>query len=208
VTSLGPVVDLRSDTVSRPTAAMRRAIAEAEVGDDVYGDDPTVLRLEARIAELAGKEAALYVPSGHMGNQLAIAVQTRPGDQVVLDAESHVFVNEQGAMAALSGCLAYTTRGERGAITPDALAAAARDSTDDHVAHTALVCVENTHNRGGGKVFPQDRIVAIAERARGLKLAVHLDGASSQTDQQRSLIVAKPGISDWICIRRQNHFVQ
>src|SRR5262249_5310671 len=104
---LEPPVDLRSDTVTRPTPAMRRAIAEAVVGDDVYGDDPTVLELERRIAELAGKEASVYVPSGTMGNQLGIAAHTRPGDEVLLDAWSHVFINEQGAIAALSGCLAH-----------------------------------------------------------------------------------------------------
>src|SRR5262245_9588402 len=113
---------------------MRRAMAEAAVGDDVYGDDPTVLELERRMAALAGMEAAVYVPSGTMGNQLAVHAQTTPGDEVLLDGQSHVYINEQGGIAALSGCLAHPLSAPRGALDPGAVAAAVRDPSDDHVA--------------------------------------------------------------------------
>src|ERR1051326_7694648 len=147
-----PAVDLRSDTVTRPTPAMRRAMAEAEVGDD-----PTVLALERRIAALAGKEAALFVPSGTMGNQLAVNVLTRPADEVLLEAESHIYFYEQGGMAASSGCLAHPVRGGRGVLPLDAPLGAPRDD-DDHVARVSLVCAENTHNRAGGAVVPLARL--------------------------------------------------
>ena len=169
-------VDLRSDTVTRPTPAMRRAMAEAEVGDDVFGDDPTVLALERRIATLAGKEAALFVPSGTMGNQLAVNVLTKPADEVLLEAESHIYYYEQGGMAASSGCLAHPVRGERGVLPLDTLLAALRDD-DDHVARVTLVCVENTHNRAGGAVVPLPKLRELAAMARERKLCLHLDGA-------------------------------
>src|SRR6266487_1704603 len=137
-----PIVDLRSDTVTRPTPGMREAIARAEVGDDVFGDDPTVLALERRIATLAGKEAALFVPSGTMGNQLAVHVLTKPADEVLLEAESHIYYYEQGGLAANSGCLAHPVRGERGVLPLEPLLAALRDE-DDHVARVSLVCAEN-----------------------------------------------------------------
>jgi threonine aldolase len=172
-----PPVDLRSDTVTRPTPAMRRAIAEAEVGDDVYGDDPTVLELERRVAALAGMEAAVYVPSGTMGNQLAVHGWTRPGDEVLLGADSHIFVNEQGGVGALSGCLAHPLPGERGAIDPARAAAAVRDASDDHVARASLLCLENTHNRHGGAILGLAPLRELAGTARARGLAVHLDGA-------------------------------
>ncbi len=171
-----PSVDLRSDTVTRPTAAMRHAMAEAQVGDDVLGDDPTVIALETRMAKLAGKEAALYVPSGTMGNQLAVNVLTRPADEVLLEAQSHIYYYEQGGMAATSGLLAHPVRGERGVLPLDALLAALRDP-DDHVARVTLVCAENTHNRAGGAVVPLDKLQSLAEMARAHGLRVHLDGA-------------------------------
>src|ERR1041385_410622 len=152
-----PPVDLRSDTVTRPTAAMRRAMAEAEVGDDVFGDDPTVIELERRVAVLAGKAAALFVPSGTMGNQLAVNVQTRPADEVLLEAESHIYFYEQGGIAANSGCLAHPLRGERAVLPLDTLIAALGDD-DDHVARVTLVCAENPHNRAGGAVVPLARL--------------------------------------------------
>ncbi|MBI1796051.1 MAG: aminotransferase class I/II-fold pyridoxal phosphate-dependent enzyme [Candidatus Eisenbacteria bacterium] len=170
-------VDLRSDTVTRPTAAMRRAMAAAEVGDDVYGDDPTVLELERRIAAIAGFEAAVYVPSGTMGNQLAVRCHTGRGDEVLLDADSHIYVNEQGAVGALAGCLAHPIASERGAIAPAAIEAAVRDPSDDHVARVSLLCLENTHNRHGGSILPLETLTTIAAAARGRGLAVHLDGA-------------------------------
>jgi threonine aldolase len=169
-------VDLRSDTVTRPTPAMRRAIAEAEVGDDVFGDDPTVIALEQRVAALAGKEAALYVPSGTMGNQLAVHVLAKPADEVLLEAESHIFFYEQGGIATNSGCLAHPIRGERGMLPLEAVIATLRGE-DDHVARVTLVCVENTHNRAGGAIVPLERLRALATLARERGLAVHLDGA-------------------------------
>jgi len=173
-----PIVDLRSDTVTRPTPGMREAIAHAEVGDDVFGDDPTVLALERRVATLTGKAAALYVPSGTMGNQLAVAVQTRPGDKVVLEAESHIFLYEQAGVAASAGCLAHIVPGERGVIAPESLAPIlADDPEDDHIARPALLCLENTHNRHGGVIVPLERLRATAAAARAAGLNVHLDGA-------------------------------
>ncbi len=170
------IVDLRSDTVTRPTPAMRRAIAEAVVGDDVLGDDPTVQELERRCAALAGKEAALFVPSGTMGNQLAVHALTTPGDEVLLEAESHVFLYEQGGMAANSGCLAHVVRGERGALAPEALLATLRGE-DEHVARVTLVCVENTHNRAGGAIVPLATLHAMAGTARARGVKVRLAGA-------------------------------
>ena len=170
-------VDLRSDTVTRPTPAMRRAIAEAVVGDDVYGDDPTVLELERRVAALAGMEAAVYVPTGTMGNQLGVRVHTNPGDEVLCDAHSHLFINEQGGIGALSGCLAHPMEWTGGVPDPAAVAAAVRDASDDHVARVALLCLENTHNRHGGSILALDRLGAVAEAAHARGLKVHLDGA-------------------------------
>jgi threonine aldolase len=171
-----PPVDLRSDTVTRPTPAMRRAIAEAVVGDDVLGDDPTVRALEERVAALAGKEAALYVPSGTMGNQLAVHCHTEPGDEALLERESHLFVYEQGGVAANSGVLAHIVDSERGAVAPRTLERALRDE-DEHVARVRLVCVENTHNRYGGAIVPLERLAALAATARARGVRVHLDGA-------------------------------
>ncbi len=171
------VVDLRSDTVTRPTPAMRRAIAEAVVGDDVFGDDPTVQALERRVAELAGHEAALFVPSGTMGNQLAVRCHAEPGDEVLLDSESHIFLYEQGGIAANAGCLAHIVRTERGALPVAALEEAIRDHGDDHVARLSLVCLENTHNRHGGAIVPLEHLKSVAAAARARSVQVHLDGA-------------------------------
>lgn len=170
------VVDLRSDTVTRPTPAMRRAISEAVVGDDVLGDDPTVQELERRLAALAGKEAALFVPSGTMGNQLAVHAQIAPGDEVLLEADSHMFLYEQGGIAANSGGQARTVVGERGALLPGQLESALRDE-DDHVARVRLVCMENTHNWQGGAIVPLERMRALSAAARARGIHVHLDGA-------------------------------
>jgi len=169
-------VDLRSDTVTRPTPAMRRAIAEAVVGDDVFGDDPTVIELERRLAALAGKEAALFVPSGTMGNQLAVQAQVSPGDEVLLETESHIFLYEQGGIAANSGALAHVLKGTRGAIDPAEVAAAARGE-DDHHPRLALLCMENTHNRAGGAVVPLAALKSAADAAHAIGARVHLDGA-------------------------------
>src|SRR5262245_35388490 len=169
-------VDLRSDTVTRPTAAMRRAMADAIVGDDVFGDDPTVKELEKRVAGLTGKEAAVYVPTGTMGNQIAVKAHTRPGEEVLLEQQAHIFLYEQGGLAANSGCLAHPVAGERGALPVDAIAAAVRGD-DEHVAKLRLLCMENTHNRAGGVIVPLERCRALSAAARARGVAIHLDGA-------------------------------
>src|SRR5215470_10198060 len=131
------VVDLRSDTVTRPTAAMRRAMAAAVVGDDVFGDDPTVHELERRVAELAGKEAALLVPSGTMGNQVAVLCHTSPGDEVLVERTAHLYGSEQGGIAANAGCLAHPLRGERGLLEWAQIEETLRDAENDHIARVA-----------------------------------------------------------------------
>jgi threonine aldolase len=171
-----PMIDLRSDTVTRPTPGMRRAMAEAEVGDDVFGDDPTVKALERRTAELMGKEAAVFVPSGTMANQIAVGVHTRPGDEVLCGVTSHVYVWEGGGMARLSGVTARTFEGDGGLMSADDLRDAIRPD-DPHYVRTRLVCLENTHNRAGGRVHPMEDVAAIARWARGHDLLMHLDGA-------------------------------
>ena len=169
-------VDLRSDTVTRPTPEMRRAMAEAVVGDDVFGDDPTVQELERRMAQLTGKAAALFVPSGTMGNQLAVACHTSPGDEVLLDAQSHVFLYEQAGIATLSGCLAHPLATTRGVLDPALVKCAVRDS-DVHVARVTLLCLENTHNGHGGAIVPFDALREVADAAHAHGMRVHLDGA-------------------------------
>lgn len=169
-------IDLRSDTVTKPTEEMRKAIAEAEVGDDVYGEDPTVNRLQERVAQLLGKEASLFVPSGTMANQLAIKSQTQPGDEVIIEATSHPFNFEGGAGAALSGVQFYCIKGERGIIKASQIEEAIRPK-DHHYPVTRLICLENTHNRGGGTIFPIKEIEAISQLAKERGLLVHLDGA-------------------------------
>ena len=169
-------IDFRSDTVTRPDAAMRRAIADAVVGDDVFGDDPTILALQERVAGLLGKQAALFVPSGTMANQIALRILTRPGDQVVCEAGCHVYNYEQGGPAALSGLHLTCLEGTRGALTWERIAAALRPD-DDHYARPALVCLENTHNRAGGCVLPQQEVAVIGREAAARGLRVHLDGA-------------------------------
>jgi threonine aldolase len=168
-------IDLRSDTVTRPTPAMRAAIAEAPVGDDVYGEDPSVNRLQQTAARMLGKQAALFVPSGTMGNQACLRALARPGDVVLAGANAHVLLYEVGAAAALSGLQIETLGADglfdgadlRAAIAPDEL----------HHAPTRVVCVENTHNRAGGRVFPLDRIADVAAVAHSRGLRLHLDGA-------------------------------
>ena len=169
-------IDLRSDTVTRPTPGMRRVIAEAEVGDDVFGDDPTVQHLERRVAELLGKEAALFMASGTMSNQVAIACQTRPGDEVLLEAKSHSYLYEAGAPAALSGVQLRPVPGEKGLITAETLRASLRPR-DVHFPETRLFVFENTHNRSGGRVLPLDGMQETARVARHAGLQIHLDGA-------------------------------
>jgi threonine aldolase len=171
-----PQIDLRSDTVTKPTPAMRLAMAEAEVGDDVYGEDPTIQAIEERTADLLGKEAAVFVPSGTMANQIAVGANTQPGDEALCSSTSHVYVWEAGGMARLSGVTARTFPGEAGLLTVDELRDAIRPD-DPHYVRTRLVCLENTHNRGGGRVHPIEDVAEIARWARGHNLLMHLDGA-------------------------------
>ena len=170
------IIDLRSDTVTKPTPAMRDAMARAEVGDDVFGDDPTVKELEADTAELLGKEAALFVTSGTMANQLALRSQTQPGDEILVEAGAHVYYYEGGAPAALSGVMCRCLNGQRGIFTGADVEAALRPS-DPHFAPTRLVCLENTHNRGGGKIWSLEQLAEVAATARKHGLLIHLDGA-------------------------------
>jgi threonine aldolase len=169
------LIDLRSDTVTRPTAAMREAIAQAEVGDDVYGEDPTVNRLQERAAELLGKQAALLVPSGTMANQASIHPFVRPGDVLLVGEGAHMLVYESGAPAALSGVQVQTLG--RGGLFDGAELRAAVAPDEQHFAPTRAVALENTHNRSGGRVFPMEQIKGVAEAAREHGLHLHLDGA-------------------------------
>ena len=169
-------IDLRSDTVTKPTPAMRRAMAEAEVGDDVFGEDPTVNALQEKVAVLLGKEKALLVPSGTMANQLSIKAHTQPGDEVILEASAHPFNFEGGAGAALSGVQFFCLPGQRGILEASQVEEAVRP-LDHHFPVSRLVCLENTHNRGGGSIYPLKKIAAISHLARAKGLVVHLDGA-------------------------------
>lgn len=170
------MIDLRSDTVTRPSPEMREAMARAEVGDDALGDDPTVRALEARVAELLGKEAALFFPSGIMANQTALAVLGRTGGEVVLEADAHIVHWEEGAAAALSGLQLRPVATADGLLTPDDVAGAVRPASR-YVPRTCLVCLENTHLASGGRVLSVDRTHALVRRAHDLGLPVHLDGA-------------------------------
>lgn len=171
-----PLIDLRSDTVTRPTPGMRAAMHAALVGDDVFGEDPTVNRLEERVADLLGKEAALFVPSGTMSNQLAVNVHTRPGDELLCDVQCHIYNNEGGGPAVLSGVTCRTFQGDCGILDATQLEDKVRPD-DDHQVRTRLVCLENTHNRGGGRVYPFEKIQAIRAWTKKHGLILHLDGA-------------------------------
>ncbi len=171
-----PVTDLRSDTVTRPTPEMRRAMAEAEVGDDVYGEDPTVNRLEQRAAEIFGREAAIFVPSGTMGNTIAVKVHTRPGQEIICEQRGHIFNYEMAMLAHFSGCLARTIAAEDGILTWTAI----RPWIAPRIyyrAQTGLVALENTHNMAGGTVYPQEIFDEVCDQAHAAGLPVHLDGA-------------------------------
>jgi threonine aldolase len=169
------VCDLRSDTLTRPTAAMRAAMAAAEVGDDVYAEDPSVRALEERVAALLGKESALFVPSGTMGNQIGLLVHTRPGDEVIIGEGSHCAFYESGAASAWAG-VQFAIAGRGGLFSADEMLEAVKPA-QYHFPRTRLVVLENTHNRAGGRVFPQAEVLKIAAAAREQGLAVHLDGA-------------------------------
>lgn len=170
-------IDLRSDTVTRPTAGMRAAMAAAEVGDDVFGDDPTVRRLEERIGEMLGKEAALFVPSGTMGNQLGVRVHCQAGDEFLCESNCHIVWYEQGAYAQLFGIAAQTVDGDHGVLQVEQLMGRIRPLNNDHCVRTRLVCLENTHNRGAGRIQPYDSVAEICGWAADNDLARHLDGA-------------------------------
>ncbi len=170
------VVDLRSDTITRPTAAMRRAMAEAEVGDDVYLEDPTINRLEKRAADLFGKEAALFVPTGCMGNLIAIKVWTHHGDEVICEERSHVNLYELASMSAIAGCMPRIARAGDGILNWQKIEAVIRPVIY-YDSQTALVCLENTHNMAGGTVYPTAQVDDICASAHARNLKVHLDGA-------------------------------
>lgn len=171
------LIDLRSDTLTRPSPAMREAMARAEVGDDVYGEDPTVIALEERVADLLGKEIAVFVPSGTMANQIAIGAHAGPGEEVICEAASHVVAYEGGGMAALWGVQPRPLAGERGILRAAAIEAAIQREGDHHLPRTALISVENTHNRGGGSVWPLETLEEVYALAARFELPVHLDGA-------------------------------
>ena len=173
------MIDLRSDTVTKPTPAMRRAMADAEVGDDVYGEDPTVNRLQERAAEVFEKESALFVPSGSMGNQIAVKLHTRPGQEVVIEERGHIFNFEMATMAAFSGCVARTVRSQDGSgiLNWEEIAGAIHHNSAYYVAPTGLIAIENSHNLAGGSVMTRARTEQICEHAHALNLPVHLDGA-------------------------------
>ncbi len=170
------VADLRSDTVTKPTPEMRRAMAEAEVGDDVYGEDPTINRLEHRAAEIFGREAAIFVPSGTMGNQIAIKAHTRPGQEVICEERAHILDWEMAMLAQFSGCLARPVHGEDGILRWDDVKKKIAPRIY-YRAPTGLIALENTHNMAGGTVYPPTVADEICDRAHELGLPVHLDGA-------------------------------
>jgi threonine aldolase len=170
-------IDLRSDTVTRPTTAMRAAMAGAEVGDDVYGEDPTVTELERRVADLLGHEAALFTPTGSLANQLGMRLLVAPGEEIVCDAQAHVVRAELGAAATFSGITTRTWDAPRGLIDPEVVAAFVRPKGGPYLVSTTAIAVENTHNFGGGTVQPLDRLQAVREIADEHGLGLHLDGA-------------------------------
>jgi threonine aldolase len=170
------MIDLRSDTVTRPTSAMLAAMMSAPVGDDVIDVDPTVLRLQQRTAELLGKEAAIFMPSGTMTNQIALRVHCSPGDEFLCEADCHIYNYEQGAFAQLSGLVAKTIPGICGIFDVEQLDGMVRPD-NEHMVRTRLICLENTSNRGGGSIFPQSKVLSICEWAERYGLLTHLDGA-------------------------------
>ncbi len=174
--SMQEIIDLRSDTVTKPSRAMRRAMAEAEVGDDVFGEDPTVNRLQEAVASLFGKPAALFVPSGVMANQLAIKTQTNPGDEIIVEQSSHIFNYETAGPSLLSHVQMFPIKGQRGILKATMLAPAVRPSAY-YMPRTTMVCLENTHNMAGGTIYPLEEIKSIYTFAKAIGLKLHLDGA-------------------------------
>lgn len=170
------MIDLRSDTVTKPSEKMRKAMYEAEVGDDVYGEDPTVNKLEETAAAILGKEKALFVTSGTQGNQIAGLVHCRAGQEVIVESQAHIFLYEAAAMSAFAGVQTRTITGKRGAMNPLDVKAAIRGE-DIHEPETGLICIENTHNKAGGAIVPLDNMKEIYRIAQEHHIPVHLDGA-------------------------------
>jgi threonine aldolase len=171
------IIDLRSDTVTKPSVEMRKAMYEAEVGDDVFQEDPTVNELQEYAADLLGKEAALYVSSGVMGNQLCLNVLTNPGDEVICERDAHIFQYESGSPAKLSGLQIMPVPGEMGVITPEQIEPCIRPLSAYYMPRTKVVALENTHNRAGGTIHPIENIIRVKELAKKYNLLFHLDGA-------------------------------
>lgn len=171
------IVDFRSDTITKPTEEMRKAMYEAEVGDDVYGEDPTVNNLEEMAANLVGKEATLFVPSGTMGNQLAVLCHTQRGNEIILEEKSHIYNYEVGGIAFLSGVQARIVKGNNGIMNPKDVEKAIIADGDIHHPQTGLICIENTHNMAGGVVVPLEAMKEIYDTAKKYGIPVHLDGA-------------------------------
>ena len=201
-------IDLRSDTVTQPTPAMREAMAAAPVGDDVYGEDPTVLALERRVADICGMDAALFLPSGTMANAVAVRTHTRPGDEIILEQEAHIYLYEGGGFAALSGCSVAFVHGDRGRMAPDAVRRAVRkaDGSGSHYPDGRLICIENTSNRGGGSCYAIDDLDAIASVGRDTGCALHVDGARLMNATVATGISADRMLRDWdsvaICLSK------
>jgi threonine aldolase len=171
------IIDLRSDTVTKPSEGMRRAMYEAEVGDDVFKEDPTVNKLEAYIADLLGKEAALFVSSGVMGNQICLNVLTNPGDEVICEEDAHIFNYESGSPAALSGIQLHPVEGKNGVITTEQVEPLIRPLSAYYMPRTKVIALENTHNRAGGTIYPMEEIIEMKELVKKHNLLFHLDGA-------------------------------
>jgi threonine aldolase len=169
-------IDFRSDTITQPTDEMREAMNNATVGDDVYGEDPTVIRLEELAAAMIGKESSLFVPSGTMGNLIALMTHTQRGDEVILEADSHIYYYEAGGMASLAGIMPHPVRGEKGVMKASDIESSIRPY-DVHYPNPRLICVENTHNRAGGTVMNLDQLRETEGIARGYGLSIHMDGA-------------------------------
>ncbi|HYH84696.1 MAG TPA: GntG family PLP-dependent aldolase [Pyrinomonadaceae bacterium] len=203
------MIDLRSDTVTKPTPSMRRAMAEAEVGDDVYGEDPTVNRLQERAAEIFDKEAALFVPTGSMGNQIAVKLHTRPGNEVVIEERGHIYNYEMAAMSAISGTLARPVRSVDGTGIlkwEEIRSAIHAAGSPYYVAPTGLVAIENSHNLAGGACMTRERAEEICDGAHALGLPVHLDGArifnAAVATGETVAALARPADSVMFCLSK------
>jgi len=203
------MIDLRSDTVTKPTPSMRRAMAEAEVGDDVYGEDPTVNRLQERAAEIFEKEAALFMPTGSMANQIAVKLHTRPGEEVIIEERGHIYNYEMAAMSAISGALARPVKSGDGSGVlrwEEVRAAVHANDAPYYVARTGLVALENSHNLAGGSVMSRERTEEICDGAHAFGLRVHLDGArvfnAAEALGETVAALARPADSVMFCLSK------